>query len=123
MAAKVTKLVASLHDIEMLAMAVKSDAAASCKVSSKATDCRQDLACIAGVMHLWRVPKQAAGSCLSRHSSRDTHSQHVQTSVRKLISLRVGHADGKEDAGKTQGHSGSSSLMLPSPHHRSTMRG
>lgn len=34
MAARVTKLVASLHDIEMLAMAVKSDAAASCKVSS-----------------------------------------------------------------------------------------
>lgn len=34
MAARVTKLVASLHDIEVLAMAVKSDAAASCKVSS-----------------------------------------------------------------------------------------
>jgi hypothetical protein len=34
MAAKFTKLVASLHDIEVLAMAVKSDAAASCKVSS-----------------------------------------------------------------------------------------
>ena len=34
MAAQVTKLMASLHDIEVLAMAVKSDAAASCKVSS-----------------------------------------------------------------------------------------
>ena len=34
MAAQVTKLMVSLHDIEVLAMAVKSDAAASCKVSS-----------------------------------------------------------------------------------------